>query len=323
MKEYLLNKLTALTNDELDKYDLLAMGNKGEGIVISDTRLTKGQSEIIVLPHTRFTPTPMHRHTYVEIMIALGGEIKHTVGADDVCLHAGDILFMNRHVMHSIEAVKRGDLAVNIIMTSSFVRALEGELSNTVFCDFLRENAKNDGAGTYLHFRVGDQCQIENLIENILFELTEYQSNTAILTRSVALLFHYLSLKSRDLLVGGNNRLDKIETRKLEILSYIKGNYRSANLAQLSARLFISPPYLSKTIKAYFGKSFKELLVEERMERARELLTETSIPIGDIIRSLGYENESYFHREFKKRMGTTPMAMRKGVKAKNLAQIHK
>lgn len=314
MEKYLLNKLTALTSEELEKYDLLAMGALGESIVINDARLTRGRSEIIVLPHTRFTATPTHKHTYVEIMIVLGGEIKHTIGTDSVSLCAGDILFMNRHVMHSIERVGRDDLAVNIIMTSSFVGGLEGELDDTVFCDFLRENAREDGKGIYLHFRAGGKKQIENLVENILFELTEYETNTAILTRTTALLFHYLSLKSHELLVGGNSKLDKVEVRKMEILSYIKNNYRGANLAELSAKLFISIPYLSKTVKEYFGKSFKELLVEERIARACELLTCTSIPVGDIIHSLGYENESYFHREFKKRTGTTPLAMRKSVK---------
>lgn len=314
MEEHLLKKLTALTSEELDRYDLLAMGEIGESIVINDARLTRGKSEIIVLPHTRYSHTPTHKHTYVEIMIVLGGELHHTIGTESVSLGVGDILFMNRHVTHSIESVKKEDLAVNIIMTSGFVSGLEGELSDTVFCDFLRENSRADGAGMYLHFKAGGQRQIENLVENILYELTEYQSSTAVLTRSVALLFHYLSLKSRDLLVGGNEKLDKASVRKMEILSYIKNNYRSASLGELASHLFISVPYLSKTVKEYFGKSFKELLVDERMARACELLCETNIPIGDIIHSLGYENESYFHREFKKRTGVTPLVMRKNGK---------
>ncbi len=33
--------------------------------------------------------------------------------------------------------------------------------------------------------------------------------------------------------------------------------------------------------------------------------------VGEVIRSVGYENESYFHRRFKERFHTSPLAMRK------------
>ena len=51
--------------------------------------------------------------------------------------------------------------------------------------------------------------------------------------------------------------------------------------------------------------------MDERMEKARAAIEGTSLPIGDVIRSVGYENESYFHREFKERYGVTPLTMRK------------
>ena len=78
--------------------------------------------------------------------------------------------------------------------------------------------------------------------------------------------------------------------------------------------MFLSTPYLSKLIFEYFKKSFKELLVEERINRAVELLKRSDMPISAVIRSVGYENESYFHREFKKRCKITPLIMRKNAK---------
>ena len=98
----------------------------------------------------------------------------------------------------------------------------------------------------------------------------------------------------------------------LEILSYVKNNFRTASLSELGGRLYLSVPYLSKFIKTHIGKSFKELVVEARMDRARELIFDTDMPIGEIIRAVGYENESYFHREFKAKFGVTPLAMRRG-----------
>ena len=316
MQDFLIQKLTAISDEDRAALDAVALGQmeakaSGEEFEIKDTRLTRGSKEIIVLPHTRSTPAPMHRHNYVEIMIVLRGSITHVIAENDVTLATGDMLFLNSHVAHAIRETGAGDLAVNIIMSKSFISALYPELRDTVFRDFIRETDRDRGTGIYLHFKTEGQRQIENLTENILYELTEYQPNGAILSKTVSLLFHYLSLKNKELLCDSSITVGRENQRRMEVLSYIGSNYRTARLTELAEKLGISVPYLSNTIKKIFGKSFKELLVDRRIERACELLTETAVPIGQIIRSLGYENESYFRREFKRRYGLSPLAMRK------------
>ena len=54
--------------------------------------------------------------------------------------------------------------------------------------------------------------------------------------------------------------------------------------------------------------------MDERMARAKTAFEATNMSVGDVIRSVGYENESYFHREFKKKWGKTPLALRKEEK---------
>ena len=315
MQNFLIQKLTALSEEERAALDAIALGpmnsESGADFEIKDTRLTRGDKEVIVLPHTRFAPTPPHKHNYVEIMIVLRGSITHVIDGGDATLSTGDILFLNSHVSHAIKETGKDDLGVNIIMSKAFISALYPELCDTVFSDFIRETNREDGIGIYLHFKTGGNRQIENLTENILYELTEYQSNGAILSKTVSLLFHYLSLKSKELLCDGSITQSKENQRRVQILAYVNDNYRTARLTELAEKLDISVPYLSKIIRTGFKRSFKELLVERRMEKARELLTETAVPIGQMIRSLGYENESYFHREFKRRYGLSPLAIRK------------
>ncbi len=320
MQDFLIQKLTALSDEERATLDAVTLGQMeavGKEFEIKDTKLTRGGKEIIVLPHTRYTPTPTHRHNYVEIMIVLRGSVTHIIGENNVTLATGDMLFLNSHVSHAIRETGKGDLAVNIIMSRAFISALFPELCDTIFSDFIRETGREGGMGIYLHFKTGGNRQIENLTENILYELTEHQSNGAILSKTVSLLFHYLSLKCDELLCDSSISQNKENQRRMEILSYVNDNYRTARLTDLADKMGISAPYLSKIIGSSFQKSFKELLVERRIEKACELLTETSVPIGQIIRSLGYENESYFYREFKKRTGLSPSATRKQAHKSN------
>ena len=303
-----------LAGQEIDKrvYTL------SEEFVISESRLAKTRRGISVRTHTRYVDFPVHSHNYVEMMIVLRGEIKHSIGENEVVLREGEILFLNKHISHSIKRAGEFDIGVNVIMSDSFIESVRADLEGTVFSPLLKENAKSDGEGMYLHFGSGEK-KIKNLIENLLIELTDEGDEQFLMSRSVALLLYYLSAGSENLMIGGNIESSKNSRRILEIQAYIKNNYRMGSLSDLSERMYLSSPYLSKLIKQHFGKTFKEMQLDERIKRALDLVKSTDMPIGDIIRNVGYENESYFHREFVKRTGETPLKIRKNKKRESIS----
>ena len=49
-----------------------------------------------------------------------------------------------------------------------------------------------------------------------------------------------------------------------------------------------------------------ELLMRKRFQRALMLLVETELPVEQIAAKIGYENYSYFYRQFKAHYGVTP-----------------
>ncbi len=300
-----------LSGEEIDKriYTL------GEDFIINESRLDSARRGISVRTHTRYVDFPVHSHNYVEMMIVLSGEIKHSIGGEEIVLHEGEILFLNKHISHSIKRAGEFDIGVNVIMSDSFIESVRADLEGTVFSPLLKENGKSDGEGMYLHFGSGEK-KIKNLIENLLIELTDGEKEQFLMSRSVALLLYYLSAYSIDLMIGGNVESSKDSRRIMEIQAYIRNNYRTGSLFDLSSKMYLSSPYLSKLIKQYFGKSFKEMQIDERISRALELVETTDMPIGDIIRNVGYENESCFHREFNKRTGETPLRIRKNKKRK-------
>ena len=315
MENFLLNKISTVTEEEKqilaeNKLDKNIYTTDGDFIVDTDKIMSEGR-DISVRTHTRYTDFPLHKHNYLEMMIVLSGSITHIIGSESITLNEGDIIILNKHVLHSIKRANTLDIGVNIIISDSFMESISGELSETVFSELAKQNSRPDGAGIYLCFSTKGNKQIENIIENLLFELTEYYADAEILRCTTNLLFDYLSRKSNKLLKIASRLPDKDGMRRAAILGYIRSNYRTASLSELSKQMFLSSPYLSKIITELFGKNFKELLLEEKMRRATELITKTNLPIGEIINSVGYENESYFHREFRKKTGVTPLSMRK------------
>ena len=318
MEKYLLETLSRESEEETGILggELLnrKMYSGSDDFVVNEARLFGAGRSISARTHTRYVNFPEHRHNYVEMMIVLSGSITHEIDDKELTLEKGELLLMNKHVAHSVRRSGKEDIGVNIIMSDSFIDTVAAELSGTVFSALIKENAKTGGTPIYLAFRYGGRKYIENAIENLLFELTEKGEDVGIMTGTVSILLRYLSLENEELLRVGSVCVSKDEERRIEIISYVKSSYRTATLGELCERLYLTAPYLSKIIKELFGKSFKELVVDERMERARSAYLNTSLSVGDVIRSVGYENESYFHREFKKRYGTTPLAMRKNAR---------
>ena len=299
-------ELRLLSGGELDRRLYTAEGD----FIISDDRLRGGKRGISVRTHTRYAEFPQHKHNFLEMMIVLEGSITHIFEGERLTLGRGEILLLNKHLSHAIRRADKGDIGVNVIISDEFLAAVAPELSATVFSPLFRENSKESGAPMYLHFSTGEEKRYANLVENLLFELTDEKPDRNIMERTVSLLLFALAARP-ELCLGGSVPRSPEAKRVMKILAYIKSNYRTASLAELSGRLYLSTPYLSKFIKEHTGKSFKELVVEARMERACELIKGTDMPIGEIIRAVGYENESYFHREFKERFGSTPLAVRK------------
>ena len=101
------------------------------------------------------------------------------------------------------------------------------------------------------------------------------------------------------------------EDRIVDILSYIQMNYADVTLDALSERFHLTKPYLSKYIREKSGLTFQDAVKEERLKRARTLLTDTNKTIEAIAAVVGYENVENFNRLFKKSYNETPAQYRR------------
>jgi AraC family transcriptional activator of pobA len=77
--------------------------------------------------------------------------------------------------------------------------------------------------------------------------------------------------------------------------------------------LNISTKALNKACKAHFNKTLSDLIAERRIIEAKRELYLTSKAVKEIAFELGYEDEFYFSRYFKKKVGVSPQLFRDKV----------
>jgi two-component system, response regulator YesN len=80
----------------------------------------------------------------------------------------------------------------------------------------------------------------------------------------------------------------------------------------LANRVFLSPSYLSFLFKKSTGQNLIKYITAVRMERAKELLRDSTIKVVDIASTVGFANTSYFNLMFKQHNGLTPIQYREG-----------
>ena len=95
------------------------------------------------------------------------------------------------------------------------------------------------------------------------------------------------------------------------ILQDIAARPERASLAGLARRYSYSTTYLSELIHERCGKTFTELVTEQRMERAAMLLRATNLPVREVAGQVGYSGTSNFYKAFRAHFGCGPAEWRK------------
>jgi AraC-like DNA-binding protein len=71
--------------------------------------------------------------------------------------------------------------------------------------------------------------------------------------------------------------------------------------------------YLTTVVRRRTGRTVQDWIGERRMARARQLLAETDLPVGEIARRVGIADPGYFTRLFRRAHGVSPRNWRAGV----------
>ena len=91
-------------------------------------------------------------------------------------------------------------------------------------------------------------------------------------------------------------------------IDYIQKNYMDPDLSlnSICSYLNISTSYFSTIFKEETGETFTEVLIRTRMEKAKELLENTTMKNYEIAEKVGFSDPHYFGISFKKMTGCTP-----------------
>lgn len=98
----------------------------------------------------------------------------------------------------------------------------------------------------------------------------------------------------------------------LQMEHYIEEHYQSRiSLDEMAAALHANGSYLSRLYKNKTGRNLFDVILDKRIEAAKEYLLHTDMKAYQISETVGIEDSGYFSRMFKKKTGVSPKEFRK------------
>lgn len=150
-----------------------------------------------------------------------------------------------------------------------------------------------------------------NLIEEKIYDYLHY---TAIVEQKK--VSNILSVRdSYKDIVEDINKKTRYKPVVLLVMRYICKNYNAndLNLEKISKEFNVSSSYLSKLLKQQIGMSFIDYVTSVRINKAMCIMEDPTVKIYEVAELVGYSNQHYFCKAFKKTMGFPPTEFRGGI----------
>jgi AraC-like DNA-binding protein len=130
---------------------------------------------------------------------------------------------------------------------------------------------------------------------------------------------HYLGLlgvwleRQVDKAAAEQKRPDAAHRLVARYAALLERDFRSGmGVADFASALGVTPTHLTRCCKLACGRPASALLHDRLIYEARQMLSETRIPVGRIADVLGFTSPAYFTRAFQQKTGKSPTAFRKG-----------
>ena len=248
---------------------------------------------------------PLHWHPGFEFATAESGTLDYQAGDKHITLNAGDSIFVNGNILHSIKQISGNtpDPMPNVVFSGSLI-APEGSLIYKKYitpllqCDdlpFIVFPASNKYvnrliADIYRSFRQQTPCY-EMVVQRNISSIFEY------IYSNISIFPHYKT-----------NRIQLInQIRMQKMLDYINKHYHEhIMLEDLAQAANISRSEAGRCFKTFMHNSPMEVLLRHRLQIAHKMLSEKIYTVKEISDLCGFNSVNYFRRQFKAEFGVTP-----------------
>lgn len=253
-------------------------------------------------------PRPLHTHDFDELVFVLGGTGIHYTDDDEYPLVRGDVFVLRGNQEHGFKKNDKLNL-VNILYHRDYFSKIKKEFAHIngfqalfVYEPKYRFRHKFE---TKLHLTTEQIDEVLPLIKLFDKELTTEREGYAIAAESI---FRLLILEVSRFY----SQMDLVRPKELyriaTVIGYMEKNFdKRVSVPDLSNLIGMNRSAFYRSFKEITGCSPIEFLVRVRIKKAAKILSgDCKVNVTDVLAMCGFDNSSYFTKQFKSVIGITP-----------------
>lgn len=251
--------------------------------------------------------TAQHWHSFYEIGYCYEGTGTFYIGDRAVSVGPGDLILFPPYEPHIARSDDGGACRFFFLY---FGAKLFPEEDRSLLLSF-RRNAFHAEKGFREQFP--EFPPLREYFRALMDEYENRRSGYASMLRSKMLELCVRLLRMEETMHGSSDWTAMLGNLKQikPALELVEERFAEAiGLEELGAALSLSESRARHLFKAAVGKGFKEYLAFVRIQRAKQLLSESDASVTDVYLSCGYQSSAPFYRTFKQLVGLSPLAYR-------------
>ena len=309
MNSKLLERAIIKLGKEFDDLDLTF--HKMEGAKPDDvTSYWPGPPEddiLVCVFKGTYIHEPFHRQDFFFINYAYERDYQTLCARPDnlITIHENECIISQPYSGYGLRRNSNEEaviIGILIKRDTFFKRYLPTLYTDADLFRFFVEPQKNRLSEEYILLPVTKDHAIRSILELMVLEYADRQADTQDILKSM--------LQTLFLEIARRYRLENVRIAPANpadrIMQYMHDHSDVVTLKDIADHFSYNPNYVSAFLRRETGRTFSEILLEERMERAVLLLENTTLSIEEIAAMLGYSNNSNFYKAFKEFYGKTP-----------------
>jgi AraC-like DNA-binding protein len=267
---------------------------------------------VVIQRHDMHREVGEHDHDFMELVVITGGLGYHFTGGRQYEIRAGDVFVISGKRAHGYGQSRDLQL-INILVDSERLELPENDLKTLpgYHALFTLEPAyrQHHGFASRLRLSTAQLARLQGLIDTLEEELVNQESGYQFLaTAAYMRLVGYLARCYSEQPEPSSRRLLQIA----EAIGRLEKNYASEiDLDSLARMAHMSVRNFQRVFQECMGDSPIRYLIRTRVLRSAELLRQTDKNVSEIGFDVGFKDNNYFARQFKKIMSCSPTAYRK------------
>lgn len=179
------------------------------------------------------------------------------------------------------------------------------------------ENENNNWDLDHTASHLINNADVNHLIERLTYTFTNNNKSKDVLLDLMIqeLIVRLLQTKAKSLIINDTNNIFN-DTRIGTVIKFIKDNLTNKDITvdQLAKKAYMSTSHFHKQFKNTLGVSPIDYINSEKIKFAKKLIKESKdVRMSEIAYKSGFNNTSYFNRQFKKMEMMTPAQFKSSI----------